>query len=348
MDLVGKLGDAATTDASLSDLARGVVGSEILRIAAEIRSLKAKGARDLQPHRRDFDPAQFPAPAALLDGMRAALAAGQTNYPPSDGVLGLREAVARLLRQAARPLVPRRVGADHRRRAPAALRVVPHGARSGRRRRSIRCRRGTTTTTPTFAARGPSRSPSGPSRTSFPPSTICARICRTRGSSSSTRRSTRPARRSIPRCCGAICEAIVEENHRRERAGAKAAWLCYDQVYWQLVFGGAQARHAARGLRRGGALHDHPRRRVEELRGDRAARRLGGDAAGRAAADGRHPRSRRGLGAAPRAGGDGGAARRRRGGRQLSRRDAPARAPSGSIAWRPGSQRCARRGCPSR
>jgi len=27
MDLVGKLGDAATTDASLSDLARGVVGS---------------------------------------------------------------------------------------------------------------------------------------------------------------------------------------------------------------------------------------------------------------------------------------------------------------------------------
>ena len=38
----------------------------------------------------------------------------------------------------------------------------------------------------------------------------------------------------------AICEAIVEENRRRERAGAKAAWLCYDQVYWQLVFGGAR------------------------------------------------------------------------------------------------------------
>ena len=30
--------------------------------------------------------------------MRAALAAGQTNYPPSDGVLGLREAVARSTR----------------------------------------------------------------------------------------------------------------------------------------------------------------------------------------------------------------------------------------------------------
>jgi len=38
-----------------------------------------------------------------------------------------------------------------------------------------------------------------------------------------------------------ICEMIVEENRRRERAGGKAAWLCYDQVYWQLVFGGGGA-----------------------------------------------------------------------------------------------------------
>ena len=33
---------------------------------------------------------------------------------------------------------------------------------------------------------------------------------------------------------------IVEENRRRARAGGdaeKALWLCYDQVYWQLVFG---------------------------------------------------------------------------------------------------------------
>ena len=105
MDLVGKLGDAATTDASLSDLARGVVGSEILRIAAQIRALKAEGAEICNLTVGDFDPAQFPAPAALLDGMRAALAAGQTNYPPSGLVMRkvpreeadarLREAVAR-------------------------------------------------------------------------------------------------------------------------------------------------------------------------------------------------------------------------------------------------------------
>ena len=39
-----------------------------------------------------------------------------------------------------------------------------------------------------------------------------------------------------------ICEMIVEENRRRERAGGKAAWLCYDQVYWQLLAPGV--RHA--------------------------------------------------------------------------------------------------------
>src|SRR5579884_1740566 len=89
------LGEPGAIDASLSELARGVVGSEILRIAAQIRALKAKGAEICNLTVGDFDPAQFPAPAALLDGMRAALAAGQTNYPPSDGVIQLREAVAR-------------------------------------------------------------------------------------------------------------------------------------------------------------------------------------------------------------------------------------------------------------
>src|SRR6478609_312376 len=95
MDLVSKLGDRATLDPSLSTLARSVVGSEILRIAAEIRALKAKGAAICNLTVGDFDPAQFPVPASLLEGVRAALAAGHTNYPPSDGVLALREAVAR-------------------------------------------------------------------------------------------------------------------------------------------------------------------------------------------------------------------------------------------------------------
>src|SRR5215471_19040732 len=95
MTFRAKLGDPGRVDASLSDLARGVVGSEILKIAAEIRALKAKGADICNLTVGDFDPAYFPVPRELLDGVRAALAAGHTNYPPSDGVLALREAVAR-------------------------------------------------------------------------------------------------------------------------------------------------------------------------------------------------------------------------------------------------------------
>jgi len=86
----------ADPDAGLSSLARGIVGSEILKISAQIRALKAKGAVLCNLTVGDFDPAYFPIPKELLEGTRAALAAGHTNYPPSDGVLALREAVVRL------------------------------------------------------------------------------------------------------------------------------------------------------------------------------------------------------------------------------------------------------------
>ena len=83
------------TDAGLSALARGVVGSEILKIASEIRALKAKGEQICNLTVGDFDPAYFPIPNELLEGTRAALAEGHTNSPPSDGVPALREALVR-------------------------------------------------------------------------------------------------------------------------------------------------------------------------------------------------------------------------------------------------------------
>src|SRR5689334_22247293 len=83
-------------DAGLSTLARGVIGSEILKIAGEIRVMKARGEAICNLTVGDFDPAYFPIPVELLEGTRAALAEGHTNYPPSDGVLVLREALVRL------------------------------------------------------------------------------------------------------------------------------------------------------------------------------------------------------------------------------------------------------------
>src|SRR5438093_2037300 len=82
----------------LCTMARGLIGSEILRIAAEIRAAQARGDRICNLTVGDFSSKEFPIPAALREAVLRALAAGETNYPPSDGVLRLREAVREFYR----------------------------------------------------------------------------------------------------------------------------------------------------------------------------------------------------------------------------------------------------------
>ena len=94
-DLTARFSESPPASAPLSALADGVVGSEILRIAAQIRALVAAGAKVCNLTVGDFNPAHFPIPVALLAGTRDALADGHTNYPPSDGVPPLREAIVR-------------------------------------------------------------------------------------------------------------------------------------------------------------------------------------------------------------------------------------------------------------
>lgn len=80
---------------SLSRMSAGIVGSEILKIAAEIRAKIAQGENVLNLTVGDFRPDLFPIPESLRRGVVAALEAGETNYPPSDGLLDLRKAVQR-------------------------------------------------------------------------------------------------------------------------------------------------------------------------------------------------------------------------------------------------------------
>lgn len=80
----------------ISVMARNLIGSEILKIAAEIRALLAKGEKILNLTVGDFSPKEFPIPPMLGEGITKALAEGHTNYPPSDGVLECREAVQEL------------------------------------------------------------------------------------------------------------------------------------------------------------------------------------------------------------------------------------------------------------
>src|SRR5438876_470696 len=86
-------------ETGLSSLARGLTGSEILKVASEIRALTEKGLTICNLTVGDFAPKQFRIPAFLEALITEALAAGETNYPPSDGVKELRQAVVRFFQE---------------------------------------------------------------------------------------------------------------------------------------------------------------------------------------------------------------------------------------------------------
>ncbi len=95
MNVAPLFGPDGGSEPSLSALARGLAGSEILRMGSEVRALIAKGRPVCNLTVGDFDPAQFPVPEELLESTRRALAEGETNYPPPDGLLSLRQSIVR-------------------------------------------------------------------------------------------------------------------------------------------------------------------------------------------------------------------------------------------------------------
>jgi aspartate aminotransferase len=77
----------------LSRLANDIHGSAILQIAADVRALKAQGEQIIDLTVGDFSSKQFRIPKELEDGIVDALRAGESTYPPSNGLEALRNAV---------------------------------------------------------------------------------------------------------------------------------------------------------------------------------------------------------------------------------------------------------------
>ena len=69
-------------------------GSRILKIAGQVRELSAKGHEICNLTIGDFKPAEFPIPKEIAIGVSKAYSEGQTNYPPADGTLELKEAIS--------------------------------------------------------------------------------------------------------------------------------------------------------------------------------------------------------------------------------------------------------------
>jgi aspartate aminotransferase len=81
----------------VSVLAQNLHGSEIIKIAGEINELKKQGQNIANLTIGDFDSDIYPIPAELKEGIIDAYNHNQTNYPPADGVLSLRESVSAFL-----------------------------------------------------------------------------------------------------------------------------------------------------------------------------------------------------------------------------------------------------------
>ena len=78
----------------VSKLAQNLIGSEIIKIGNQVNELKAQGAEIANLTIGDLDSNIYPIPAGLKQNIQA-YADNLTNYPPANGLLSLRKAVAK-------------------------------------------------------------------------------------------------------------------------------------------------------------------------------------------------------------------------------------------------------------
>lgn len=227
--------DLTLDDGAVSKLARGLIGSEVLRIAAEIRAMQAAGQPICNLTVGDFDSKEFPVPEALLAGIQKALAAGHTNYPPSNGVLELRQAVSRFH--------AREFGLEY----PVESVLVAGGARPliyATYRALVDPGDAVAFPVPSWNNNhycylvGAKPVPIAVERaTGFHPTVAQVREVLPRVRLLALCTPLNPTGTAMdPEVLAGIAAAIVDENLRRRDTGERPAFLMFDQVYWSLDF----------------------------------------------------------------------------------------------------------------
>lgn len=86
-------------DLILSKTAQELIPSGIRKISDKVNERIEKGEKIFNLTIGDFSPKVFPIPSVLKEEIKKAYDEAQTNYPPSDGVAGLREAVSKYIKE---------------------------------------------------------------------------------------------------------------------------------------------------------------------------------------------------------------------------------------------------------
>ncbi len=224
------------TDRSLSTLAQGLIGSEVLKIASEVRALTAAGRSVTNLTVGDFSPTEFRIPRLLESLITDGLAAGQTNYPPSDGTMELRRSVIDFFRDElglTYPLESTLIAGGSRPIIYAAYRaVVDPGDKV------IYPTPSWNNNHYTYLSGGVPVELSVGVDTNFMPTADMIRshvrdarmiaVCTPLNPTG-----TVMAKEEV----GAIAQLVVDENERRAATGERPLFLLWDQVYWMLTFG---------------------------------------------------------------------------------------------------------------
>jgi aspartate aminotransferase len=219
----------------LSHLAETLIGSEIVKLGGEIREKIRRGEKIYNFTVGDFDPAIFPIPKELEDGIIDAYRKHFTNYPAAEGNLDLRESIGAftkdreqldyaseeiLVASGGRPLIYSlfRTVVD---RGDKVIYAVPSWNNNHY----------------THLNGGEHIVIEATAENNFMPTAEAIRthvagaallcLCSPQNPTGTT-----ISRRDL----SAICELVLEENARRAE-GEKKLYVLYDQMYWQLTYG---------------------------------------------------------------------------------------------------------------
>ncbi len=223
-------------DLIISKLAENILGSDIITLAAAINEKIKQGEKIYNLTIGDFNPKVFPIPVELKKAIIDAYNDDQTNYPAADGMLELRQAVSKLLKErgnlnyksdeivisgGARPVIYAtfRAIVD-----PGDTVVFPVPSWNNSHYTYLNGAKQVLIETSPAAKFMPTALDLKPHISSANLIVLCSPLNPT---------GTTFRKKDLEE----ICDLILEENNIREAKGTKPVYLMYDQIYWALTHG---------------------------------------------------------------------------------------------------------------